>query len=208
MRKDSPVATFFTSDQHFGHHNIIDYCDRPFGDVGEMDEVIIAGWNETVGVEDEVWVLGDFAMGDRARGLGYLQRLNGTKYLVAGNHDKCSPTEKNGHLHIQEYLEAGFTAVVSQAQVSLPALRPTGQNLKIMLSHYPYAGDSHTEHDRYAKFRLRDLGQPLVCGHVHTDWKTSLSPQGTAQVNVGVDQWGFRPVSAEDIHRTIREVSK
>ena len=67
MRKDSPVATFFTSDQHFGHRNIIDYCHRPFGDVGEMDEIIIAGWNETVGLEDEVWVLGDFAGSSQMR---------------------------------------------------------------------------------------------------------------------------------------------
>ncbi|WP_243730586.1 hypothetical protein [Nesterenkonia salmonea] len=58
------------------------------------------------------------------------------------------------------------------------------------------------------KFRLRDLGQPLVCGHVHTDWKTSLSSQETAQVNVGVDQWDFRPVPAEEVHRAIRDPSK
>lgn len=202
------MATFYSSDQHFGHRNIIDYCNRPFSSIQEMDEVIIARWNETVGVDDEVWVLGDFAMGDRARSLGYLQRMNGTKYLVTGNHDKCSPTEKNGHLHIQQYLDAGFTAVVSQAQVSLPPVHPRGQNLKVLLSHYPYAGDSHTARDRYAKFRLRDLGQPLVCGHVHTDWKTSISPQGTVQVNVGVDQWNFRPISAEEVHRTIRETGK
>lgn len=97
-------------------------------------------------------------MGDRSRSLGCLQRMNGVKYLVTGNHDKCSPTEKNGHLHIQQYLDAGFTSVVSQAQVSLPAVDPNGQNLKVLLSHYPYAGDSHAERDRYAKFRLRDLG--------------------------------------------------
>ncbi|WP_150461985.1 metallophosphoesterase [Nesterenkonia ebinurensis] len=200
------MATFYSSDQHFGHRNIIDYCNRPFSSIQEMDEVIIARWNETV--DDEVWVLGDFAMGDRSRSLGYLQRLNGAKYLVAGNHDKCSPTEKNGHLHIQQYLDAGFTAVVSQAQVSLPAVHPNGQNLKALLSHYPYAGDSHIQQDRYAKFRLRDLGQPLVCGHVHTDWKTNHSPLGAAQLNVGVDQWDFRPISAEVVHRAIREMSK
>ena len=48
--------------------------------------------------------------------------------------------------------------MVSQAEVSLPALHEKGRNLKVLLSHYPYAGYSHTEKDRYAKFRYRDLG--------------------------------------------------
>ncbi|WP_022872646.1 metallophosphoesterase [Nesterenkonia alba] len=199
------MATFFTSDPHFGHANIIRYCDRPFRDVQEMDEVLISRWNDVVGPDDEVWVLGDYAMGDRSRGLGYLTRMNGTKYLVAGNHDRCSPTEKTGHLHIQEYLDAGFSAVVSQARTSLPPYRRNGNGLHVVLSHYPYTGDSHTEEDRYAQFRLRDLGTPLICGHVHDSWKSTHSPRGTVQVNVGVDVWDFTPVSAEDLHRFIVE---
>lgn len=198
------MTTYFTADPHFGHTNIIRYSQRPFSDAQEMDEVIIARWNQTVSPDDEVWVLGDYAMGDRHRGLDYLARMNGTKHLVIGNHDRCSPTEKDGHLYVKEYLEAGFTSVVSQAEVSLPALHEKGRNLKVLLSHYPYAGDSHTEKDRYAKFRYRDLGQPLVCGHVHTDWKAKLSPAGTPQLNVGVDQWDFTPVSALEVHRALR----
>ncbi|WP_258934193.1 hypothetical protein [Nesterenkonia pannonica] len=52
------MTTFFTSDHHFGHANIIRYCDRPFADVAEMDEAMIDRWNETVSPDDEVWVLG------------------------------------------------------------------------------------------------------------------------------------------------------
>lgn len=199
------MTTFFTSDQHFGHANIIKYCDRPFSDVPEMDEAIIARWNETVGPEDEVWVLGDYAMGDRARGLSYLSRMNGTKFLVSGNHDLCSPVERNGHLHVQQYVDAGFAAVVSQAQTKLPEVVPGGGGLLVLLNHFPYEGDSHTEVDRHAQYRLRDLGQTLVCGHVHDDWRVRRSPEGSLQVNVGVDLWDFRPVSAEDLHRFILE---
>ncbi|WP_162319789.1 metallophosphoesterase [Nesterenkonia haasae] len=201
------MTTYFTSDHHFGHANIIRYCDRPFDGVDDMDEGLIARWNETVGVEDVVWVLGDYSLHDHDKGLSYLPRLNGTKYLVIGNHDRCSPTQPDGSLYVPMYLEAGFATVVTQAEVTLPSVEPGGEELRVLLSHYPYAGESHTKQDRHQRFRYRDLGHPLVCGHVHTEWRTQVSSQGTVQVNVGVDQWDFRPVTAEQIHRTILAAS-
>ena len=50
---------FFTSDQHFGHKNIIKYCDRPFESVTQMDDEIIACWNSVVSPSDTVYVIGD-----------------------------------------------------------------------------------------------------------------------------------------------------
>lgn len=97
--------------------------------------------------------------------------------------------------------------MVTQAEVVLPAVQSGGEDLQVLLSHYPYAGESHAKQDRHQRFRYRDLGHPLICGHVHTEWKTQLSPRGTAQVNVGVDQWDFRPVTAEQVHRTILAAS-
>ena len=49
---------FFTSDTHFHHANIIRFCDRPFRDVEEMDEILIRNWNEVVGPEDTIFHLG------------------------------------------------------------------------------------------------------------------------------------------------------
>ena len=46
---------FFTSDTHFHHANIIRFCNRPFRDVEEMDEILIRNWNEVVGPEDTVF---------------------------------------------------------------------------------------------------------------------------------------------------------
>lgn len=79
------MTTFFTSDTHYGHNNIIKYCNRPFKNVTEMDEALIANYNAKVGPNDEVWHLGDFSF-DR-NPAKYFNRLNGRKFLVKGNHD-------------------------------------------------------------------------------------------------------------------------
>ena len=81
--------TFFTADHHFGQEGVIRMCGRHFADAAEMDEVLVHAWNARVRPSDVVWFLGDFAMGsspDRCREL--FARLNGTKHLVRGNHDK------------------------------------------------------------------------------------------------------------------------
>jgi calcineurin-like phosphoesterase family protein len=82
--------TFFTSDTHFGHRNIIDMSARPYASTGEMDADPIASWNAIVGPGDTVWHLGDFAYGDRQYQQSVFDRLNGTKHLIRGNHDKGS----------------------------------------------------------------------------------------------------------------------
>lgn len=77
---------WFTSDTHFGHANIIKFCNRPFKDVREMDEALIANWNKCVKHEDHVYHLGDFSF--ERNPAGTATRLNGIKHLIRGNHDK------------------------------------------------------------------------------------------------------------------------
>ncbi len=81
------MATWFISDTHFGHANIIRYCARPFATVTEMDAALIATWNEAVAPDDEVWHLGDFCFRNPRAPSSYLSRLHGRKHLVWGNHD-------------------------------------------------------------------------------------------------------------------------
>lgn len=82
------MSTFFTADTHFGHANILRYCERtrPFKDLSHMHEVLISNWNAIVRPADTVYHLGDFGLGPAvtlAR-----KRLNGTIRLITGNHDK------------------------------------------------------------------------------------------------------------------------
>lgn len=79
--------TFFIADTHFDDENIIIYENRPFDCVSDMNKGLISYWNDTVGADDDVYVLGDFGC-DTKENLGkILSQLNGRKYLIKGNHD-------------------------------------------------------------------------------------------------------------------------
>lgn len=82
------MAVLFTSDTHFGHAGAIGRWRRPFASVAEMDAAMERLWNEAVAPGDTVWHLGDVAVRRPAAWVGsLLDRLNGTKHLVAGNND-------------------------------------------------------------------------------------------------------------------------
>ena len=74
---------WIVADTHFGHANIIRYCNRPFASVEEMNSKMIANWNDTVRDEDIVYHLGDVYFRDN----WVLPLLKGRKRLVIGNHD-------------------------------------------------------------------------------------------------------------------------
>lgn len=94
------MQTFFIADTHFGDQRILRYENRPFPSVEAMDAEMILRWNQVVSAEDRVYVLGDFGGNGREETL--LSQLNGTKYLIKGNHDTL-PNEA--------YRAAGFAEV-------------------------------------------------------------------------------------------------
>lgn len=188
---------FFTSDLHFGHYNVIQYCNRPFDTVEQMNEYMVEKWNEVVGPDDIVYVLGDFAMGPQENVVKYGPRLNGIKFLVPGNHDRCHEImhknkEQKKANGIKLFVDAGFSILPTEHSLLI-----AGQTVK--LHHMPYRSD-HTADVRYANIRPTDEGGWLLHGHVHDLWKIEGK-----QINVGVDVWNFLPVPITEIERIIRE---
>lgn len=76
---------YFTSDEHYGHKNIVRYCNRPFKTVEEMDAEIIKRHNEIVTENDTTYHLGDFTFKDHEH---YVKQLNGAHIFIKGNHDR------------------------------------------------------------------------------------------------------------------------
>lgn len=101
------MSTFFISDIHFGHQNIVKYDHRPFNSLEEMDETIIFNWNAKVKPEDTVYILGDVSWYNAAKTAEILKRLNGHKVLIKGNHDKVctSPLVRDCFDEITQYKE-------------------------------------------------------------------------------------------------------
>jgi calcineurin-like phosphoesterase family protein len=77
---------FYISDWHYGHANILSFDNRPWVSIEAMNEALIENWNSVVGKGDMVYMLGDmFWYKDDAGAV--LDRLNGQKVLIKGNHD-------------------------------------------------------------------------------------------------------------------------
>lgn len=114
------MAIYFTSDTHFGHSAIIELNNRPFASADEMDETLIARWNEIVAPDDIVYHLGDFCCRDCCDAGPYLKKLNGRLHLIEGNHDEPM---------LEQWGER-FASVSHMQQIHIG-----GQ--KIILCHYP-----------------------------------------------------------------------
>ena len=91
---------YFIADTHFSEDNIRRYENRPFENTADMDKALIDNWNSTVNPDDVVYVLGDFGAENNEKSV--LEKLNGIKYLVKGNHDVKSN---------EYYRNAGFSEV-------------------------------------------------------------------------------------------------
>ena len=171
---------FFTSDPHYHHKKVIEYCNRPFETVEDMNITLMNFWNNTVSNNDTVFVLGDFSFAGTKKTAEVLRELKGRKILIMGNHDYQNRAER--------WAEIGFDEVYKNF-----TLEHNGFIFK--MSHFPWKG-ANTDKRTYESQLERDdaKGVFLLHGHVHNVWKQ----QGN-MINVGVDVWGYKPVLIDDI---------
>ena len=100
------MTVFFTSDTHFGDPRVLRIDRRPFASVAEHDAALVAAWNATVSADDEVWHLGDFALGPKPERIDELLRnLNGRKHLIVGNNDGPATLDAAGWASVTHYAE-------------------------------------------------------------------------------------------------------
>lgn len=102
INKYNENEVFFTSDIHFNHTNILRFCDRPFKSIEEMNETIITNWNRVVGIDDEVFHLGDFCLGGAAEWTKVLDRLNHYPFLCFSGSYKPDVWQLFGHVHTRK----------------------------------------------------------------------------------------------------------
>ena len=99
------MKIFITSDQHFHHGRIISFFNRPFRNVTEMNEVMIAKWNNKVKHGDVVFHLGDFSSAWNWKSIRDIrERLNGEIIIILGNHDKAGRLERAGFSIADSYI--------------------------------------------------------------------------------------------------------
>ncbi len=161
--------TWFTSDLHLGHTNVIKYCNRPFKDVDDMNENIINNFNACVQPQDTVYILGDVVLckGDKIN--SFLCRLNGHKHLIFGNHDKDIRKEKYKHWF-------AWTGDYKEIKVL---------DQKLILMHYAMR-----------TWNRQHKGAWQLYGHSHNnlpELPTLMS------MDVGIDAHNYSPVSFDEV---------
>jgi calcineurin-like phosphoesterase family protein len=194
---------FFTSDNHFGHANIIDFCNRPFKSVGHMQAEMVTRWNAVVGPDDEVWHLGDFAMGRIDETLPIAGALNGRINLLVGNHDRpfgLKPNSAKAHRWISAYSEY-FTLWDGPLPFVLGDPLARDEGVHVFLNHFPGRGVNDRYDRKFGEYEV-EASYPgedetwVLHGHTHS---TTRLVQGRRLVHVGVDAWDYTPVAEDTI---------
>ena len=163
------MALFFTADTHFGDPSILRHR-VGFARLDEHDATLMTRWNDTIGVDDDVWHLGDFAAGaSPAQCRAIFAGLNGRKRLVQGNHGS------------NRVLDLPWIEVVSSVSITVEEEgRPPR---RFFLAHYPHRSWPGVWR-----------GSRHLFGHTH-----GTLPDNRQSCDVGVDAWAYRPAAVSDV---------
>lgn len=177
-------SVFLTSDTHFGHRGICQFTNydgspvRPWDSVEEMDEEMVKRWNDTVGPKDKVYHLGDVVINRKS--LQILDRLNGDKVLIKGNHDIFKLTDYVKYFRDIRAYHVMNGCILSHIPVSKGSIARFGTNIH-----------GHTHGNRVMKtvgfwpFKKQVIDPDYFC--------------------VCVEQTDFRPILFEDVIKRIKD---
>ena len=211
MKAERPYHNhFLSSDHHFFHEKSIKFDNRPFKSVEHMHEEIIKRHNSVVPENGLTYFLGDVGMGSSEQLASIINRMNGVKILVAGNHDGS----------VGKMMKSGFLTVVQGVVLRL-------DNKLVTLSHCPLRGipREQSSPEMLAKgmvtinwhgeeknqfYSMPDFGQALHChGHLHAGKNTPWKPiQLGNQLDIGVVGNHFRPVSFSHVESVLMKLTR
>ena len=163
---------YYIADTHFGDERVMRLANRPFQSVGQMNKVLTENWNSIVTADDEVYIVGDFAISDDVA-CDALKRLNGKKHLVLGNHDRV----------LSKSLKQ-FESVDTICKI-------VDGDKTVLLCHYPLLSYEDSIYGSYQVF-----------GHIHNnpnDIATQLQKYLLRSFHAGVDVTDFKPCSLQDL---------
>lgn len=144
-----------------------------------MNGEMIKRWNNKVKEEDVIYHVGDFAFKKTSADF-FEKKLNGKIIHILGNHDKNN----------------GVKSYITHAIMKFGGLI-------IFVKHKP--PDEFQE--RTIEETLMSACDFIICGHVHNLWKTKKI-KGKIAVNVGVDVWGFEPITIFSILKCLKRVER
>lgn len=166
---------YYISDLHFGHAKSIEFNQRPFRNVDEMDHYMIDAWNAKVARTDHVYILGDICYRNEKPEEWYLEQLKGHMHLIMGNHDV--------RLLKNERAMGRFMSVEKMMHVS-------DNKRQICLCHFPIA-----EWNGFFK------GSWHVYGHIHnrTEGAYKWMYRYDKALNAGADINGYVPAAFDEL---------
>lgn len=169
------MRQLYIADQHFGHEKSIEYNNRPFNNVEEMDSEMIHRWNDAVCKQDHVYIGGDFCYRNEKPAYWYLEQLKGHLHLIIGNHD--------AKLLKDERAMRRFITVEKMQHIS-------DNKKQICMCHFPIA-----EWNGYYK------GHWHVHGHIHNriDITAKFMSQFDRALNAGADITDYAPCTFDDL---------
>lgn len=138
---------FYIADTHFGHANILSFDGRKFPNVEAMDAELVRRWNDKVTVQDTVYILGDFSWYTMAKSVEIAKSLNGNKFLIKGNHDRCNDGR----------FKRCFSNVIEYAEIK-------DNDRDVVLCHYPIPF-----------FKNHFYGWFHLYGHVHSSFEYNMA---------------------------------
>lgn len=185
---------WLTADNHINHKNVVKHCPGrainggfDIDDIEAHDKWMIDKWNSTIGKKDTVYIIGDFSFANREETIKILNKLNGNKHLILGNHDKSSQQLANYFESISQIKEVKFK------KENFDFLE---EDFDVIMCHY-----------HMINWNRKHWGSCQLCGHAHgrlDDYNLS-SPD--LRVDVGIDGKlaNYEILSLEKVYKFFKE---